>query len=202
MSCESQTRGEFVAGFCVQHSCSPNEPPLSLFGARLWRFFVRRKLLEHQRPWLYSAASRPLEQQIDAARVALIDGALRDDFVESIITYGGNDGFHIECRFVRSRIGDWSYELDCHEIPLQRITIEFIEIEHVYARIRIIHAEVLPDEYGFSLGGDNSAVLPVVWFHAHRGRLAWFNRCLALQEDLLQSLIEIHRRLEIPFPSL
>ena len=201
MNVSHKPAANFVAGFCVRHSCPPTKPPSPFFGVQR-RFFLSRKLREHQRPWLYSAVSLPLEQQVDAARVALTDGALRDDFVESIVTYGGNDGFHIECRFVRSRIGDWSYELDCHEIPLQRITVEFTEIEHVYAHIRSIHAEVSPDEYGFSLGDDNSAVLPVVWFHAHRERLAWFNRCLALQEELLQSLIEIHRRLEIPFPCL
>lgn len=159
-----------------------------------------RLLRPHQQPWLHPAVYLPIEQRVDAARAAIEEQAAARSLAECLLTFGGDHGFHFECRFLRDLLGDWVYELDCDACPLQSHAISDTEIRPVCDRVLDLHGAVNPDENGYTLGCEASACLSVLWYSHPRQRLVWVRADVAVQEGLIAVLKQVHRRLDLQFP--
>lgn len=161
-----------------------------------------RLLRPHQRPWLHQAVYASPRERVAAAQHTLEERAADRSFAECLLTFGGDLGFHLECRFVRTHLGDWTYELDCQELPLQSVAITDAELQPVYSLVRDRHAGEPAHKNGMMSGGDSAGRLPVLWYHSARHRLVWIHHDEPLQESLIALLKSIHRRLDLPFPSI
>jgi len=154
--------------------------------------------MPHQRPWLLPELwdNCSETERLAAAREALTAKLKALVLAECIVIVGGDDGYHIECRFLRNRVGDWSYQLDCHKKPPQSIFVVEQEIQPLLDLLGQIK-ESHPATSGTIHGPDSRARVPCIWYHAKKDRLLWLSGFLALQDTAVALAKQINRRLDL-----
>ena len=108
--------------------------------------------------------------QFAAVHRVLAEKATDLGFIECFLVVGGDHGFHTECRLLRNRIGDWRYELDCHEQPNQSMLIAEPEVTPLTEMIRDLAGRHSPEHPGIVKGPDASVRVPCIWYHAGADR--------------------------------
>lgn len=161
-----------------------------------------RLLRPHQQPWIHPAAYRPHDERYKPVAEIIAARASTLGLAECILAFGGDRGFHTECRFLRTRIGNWSYEIDSHETPFQSVFVSAEELTPICDLLRDLQTRYHTLTNDIIVGNEFDAKIPVLWYHAKSDRLVWFDHFESVQGLMLDSLIQVHARLDVPFPQL